>query len=363
MAGLAQRHACTFAVIAALAAGIAPARGYDVDAAARAFRLPSSSARPITVQRGWQGSDSAITVRGFERITQKYEWNALWKRHAPGAAAPAVDFEREMVIAIFGGKRAAGAELSLYSAAESEAIEVITMSYGYDVIQSGSSNPYLMMVIAKSDRPVSVLARGYCLMCSPQLHYSIMRESPEQKRDEFLRRSIEWWSKNDWDRAIAEYDRAIEIDTGSAPAWYGRGAALLAKNQYDRAIADLDQAIRLDPDYPAAYNNRCWAIAIAGRDLAKALTDCDRALRLDPGNAEALDSRGFVKLRLGRTEEAIADYTAALDRNPKLASSRYGRGVARLKTDAAAGNADISAAKAIQPDIAETFARYGVKAE
>ena len=51
MAGLAQRHACTFAVIAALAAGATPACAYDVDAAAKAFRLPYASARPVTVQR------------------------------------------------------------------------------------------------------------------------------------------------------------------------------------------------------------------------------------------------------------------------------------------------------------------------
>jgi hypothetical protein len=48
--------------------------------------------------------------------------------------------------------------------------------------------------------------------------------------------------------------------------------------------------------------------------------------------------------------------------NPKEASSLYGRGVAKLKKgDSNAGNSDIAAAKAIQADIAEEFARYGVK--
>jgi tetratricopeptide (TPR) repeat protein len=363
MARLAQRQACALFAVAALAAGIAPACAYDVEAAAKAFRLPSAAVRPLTVQRGWQGLDSAIALRGFERIGDVHDWRTLWKRHAPETAAPAVDFDLEMVIAIFGGKRAAGGDFLLYSVTESDAIEVVTMSYGTDVIRRETSNPYLLLVVSKSSKPVSVLARSYCLMCAPQLLYSVMQESPQKKRDDFLRIGDELRSESKWDRAIDQYNRAIEIDPDVARAWHGRGTAWLAMDRYDRAIVDLDHAIRLNPDHPASYNNRCWALAVSGRDLAKALADCDQSLRLDPGNSDAIDSRGFVKLRLGRTEEAIADFTAAIDRNPKLASALYGRGVARLKTDAAAGNADISAAKAIQPDIATTFLRYGVKPE
>ncbi len=56
------------------------------------------------------------------------------------------------------------------------------MSYGYDVIQPGSSNPYLIVVVPKSEKPVSVSARGYRLMCNPQVHYSVMQEAPEKAR-------------------------------------------------------------------------------------------------------------------------------------------------------------------------------------
>ena len=63
-----------------------------------------------------------------------------------------------------------------------------------------------------------------------------------------------------------------------------------------------------------------------------------------------------------RLDDAIADYDAALKLSPKLAGSLYGRGLARLrKGNTDDGNADIAAAKAIQSDVAEEFARYGVK--
>ena len=36
------------------------------------------------------------------------EWQALWQRHAPGRPAPAVDFAKNMVVAVFLGSRPSG---------------------------------------------------------------------------------------------------------------------------------------------------------------------------------------------------------------------------------------------------------------
>ena len=78
--------------------------------------------------------------------------------------------------------------------------------------------------------------------------------------------------------------------------------------------------------------------------------------------ADTLVLRGFVYLRLERFDNAIADYNSALEINSTMAISLYGRGLARLKKgDATGGDADIAAAKAIQPDIVEAFnTHYGV---
>ena len=47
--------------------------------------------------------------------------------------------------------------------------------------------------------------------------------------------------------------------------------------------------------------------------------------------------------------------------NPQNPYSLYGRGAAKLKKGDATGTDDVSAAKAVRTDIAEEFARYGVK--
>ena len=80
-----------------------------------------------------------------------------------------------------------------------------------------------------------------------------------------------------------------------------------------------------------------------------------------PNTAATLDSSGFVFLKMTQFDAAVSDYDAALRLNPKLASALYGRGVAKLKNEDPAGTEDVAAAKAIQADIAEEFARYGMQ--
>jgi tetratricopeptide (TPR) repeat protein len=95
--------------------------------------------------------------------------------------------------------------------------------------------------------------------------------------------------------------------------------------------------------------------------LKQALKDCDESLRFKPDDADTLDSRGFANLKSGNFDKAAADFDAALKLNPKLASSLYGRGIAKNKKQSGSGEADLAAAKAIDAKIAETFAGYGVK--
>jgi hypothetical protein len=64
---------------------------------------------------------------------------------------------------------------------------------------------------------------------------------------------------------------------------------------------------------------------------------------------------------LDRLDEAIADYDAALNLDPRMAVSLYGRDLAKQKKgDQAAADADIAAAKAIMATFADEFAKYGV---
>jgi hypothetical protein len=70
--------------------------------------------------------------------------------------------------------------------------------------------------------------------------------------------------------------------------------------------------------------------------------------------------RGYAHLRLAHIREALADFDAALKIDPHHPGALYGRGLTRLKSGDPGGEADIKAAKAYAPHVAENAALYGV---
>jgi uncharacterized protein (TIGR02145 family)/uncharacterized repeat protein (TIGR02543 family) len=88
----------------------------------------------------------------------------------------------------------------------------------------------------------------------------------------------------DYDLAVAEFDKAIQLSQNNAEAYYGRGRAYLRKGDNSRAVADYSQAIRLNPKDAISYSNRGRAYARMN-DYDNAVSDFESALRIDPNNA------------------------------------------------------------------------------
>jgi len=175
-------------------------------------------------------------------------------------------------------------------------------------------------------------------------------------------RARAYFNEKMYGSAVDDLTEVLRFRPDDTQALENRGLAFLAMDDYGRAIGDFGKVIDLQPTSVAAWRERCWTHAAAGRDLDDALEDCNKALSLKANDAAALDARCFVQLRLSAYAAAITDCSAAAAADPQLASSRYLRGVAKNKAgDVAGGDADIDAARARDPDIAQTFANYGVK--
>jgi tetratricopeptide (TPR) repeat protein len=65
-------------------------------------------------------------------------------------------------------------------------------------------------------------------------------------------RGVAYDDKGDYDRAIADFNVAIEYDPDDADYYSGRGKAYKHKGDYDKAIADFEYALKLEPDYEDA---------------------------------------------------------------------------------------------------------------
>lgn len=173
-------------------------------------------------------------------------------------------------------------------------------------------------------------------------------------------RGIAYSAKGDLERAIADFDKSLELYPGYINALMDRGIAYGTKGDHERALADFSAAVRANPRLADPYNGRCYTLALMGQ-AAAAIADCDRALALAPNTPYILDSRAYAYLRAGDFRRAAADYDLILQLEPKNAPALYGRGIARLRLGRRQdGEQDLAAARAADAGIDAEMGKIGL---
>jgi tetratricopeptide (TPR) repeat protein len=148
--------------------------------------------------------------------------------------------------------------------------------------------------------------------------------------EDFFNRAGAKKAAGDLDGAIADYDRAIQIDPKDAAIYNNRGLAKQAKGDLDAAIVDFNRAIQLNPKDAIAYSNRGNTKRDKG-DLDGAILDYNRAIRLDRKYAYAYYDRGLAKKQKSDLDGAIVDYNRVIELDPKFAKAYCDRGVAKRR--------------------------------
>jgi lipoprotein NlpI len=150
--------------------------------------------------------------------------------------------------------------------------------------------------------------------------------------------------KGDLNGAIADYNRAIELDPKYTGAYTGRGNVKQRKGDFNGAIADHNRAIELNPKFALAYNNRGYVKQLKS-DLGGALADYDRAIELDPKLALAYVNRGCANIVLRKWKAALEDFNRSFEvPNRDQDNAHIFAWLIRARLDETnAANADLSA--------------------
>ena len=115
------------------------------------------------------------------------------------------------------------------------------------------------------------------------------------------------------DAALAALTERIDAGGKDKSGYVAQRANLLSEaGRTPEAIAQLDAEITEKPGDPSLLNSRCWIKGTGNVALDTALKDCTKAIELSEYPQNALDSRGMVYFRMGRMEDALADFNAAL---------------------------------------------------
>jgi tetratricopeptide (TPR) repeat protein len=163
------------------------------------------------------------------------------------------------------------------------------------------------------------------------------------------RRGNVYHDKSEYDRAIADYTKAIEMNPRDAAAYNNRGIAYRAKGENESAIADYTKAIEMNPRDAVAHNNRGIAYRAQG-DNDRPIADHARAIAIDPESASAYNNRGIAYRTKGDNDRAIADHAMAIEIDGESASTYYNRALAfRAKGDNDSAIEDTTMAIEINP--------------
>jgi len=150
-----------------------------------------------------------------------------------------------------------------------------------------------------------------------------------------VQRGVALRTQGEFDKAIAEFSRAILLDPHNAQAYEGRGNAHVNKGEFDKAIADYTHALKIDATLALVHVNRGLAHA-KKKDSDKAIADYTAAVALDPKLPLAYLNRGSAYARRGDYQQALVDFTASLQIDHRQALAYFNRGLAHSKL----GNVD-----------------------
>jgi tetratricopeptide (TPR) repeat protein len=146
--------------------------------------------------------------------------------------------------------------------------------------------------------------------------------------------ALEWFEQGtqelrsgNFEGALTNYDKGLEIQPENSEGWYARGIVLHYLNDYGEAIASFDQARAINPNDHNVWNMRGVSLSHFNR-CEEAISSFDQALKITPDDYQSWFNRGITLCDyLARYEEAITSFDEALKIKPDYCEAWYNRGV------------------------------------
>jgi tetratricopeptide (TPR) repeat protein len=212
------------------------------------------------------------------------------------------------------------------------------------------------LAFARLNRGAARMALGDRIMAAGDFtqalqHYDSAIDPQKPDALNLYRRAATRDAMGETDKAIDDYSEAIRRDPKSPLAFYGRGVLLASrKRAFTRAIADFDKVLDLQPDNVDALILRGDSYSQLGQ-TGRALADLNRAVTEAPDNAQAFLFRGLAQGRRGEDRLALADYDQAIKLEPRYVDALVNRAAVHASQGRAADAIrDLDAALAIRPN-------------
>ena len=168
----------------------------------------------------------------------------------------------------------------------------------------------------------------------------------------FSNRGLTYFRKKDFENAVKDYNRAIELDPKDSWSWLNRGASLANLGKLVEGESDVKKALELNPNEPQnkttfdqieaelhpperktfyggasteplssakEYFERAAGKFTKDKDYEGAILDFTACLKLEPNNSSCYYSRGVAEYSAGKLAAALADINKSLELEPTYA--------------------------------------------
>lgn len=123
-------------------------------------------------------------------------------------------------------------------------------------------------------------------------------------------------SMNNFDGAILEYKKAVEMAPQQPGTHYKLGGAYWSISQWDAATKEFEAELVNDPQNCSAYYKLGDIVLLKHDDPQAALDQLNKSLAICPNLIDAREDRARALLRMDRQQEALPDLDAAAHANP-----------------------------------------------
>ena len=156
---------------------------------------------------------------------------------------------------------------------------------------------------------------------------SIVAAEPAPDYIFYRKRADENNLKGEYELAVGDYNKAIELNPADSAAYYNRGRANSGRKSYDLAILDYNKTIELDPKDSNAYFNRGDIYEKKG-NLQQAVSDYEKAVEFDAKNERAKNNLKRVRDEQAKTltkpktqETSVIPELPNIPESPKVTES------------------------------------------
>ncbi len=142
--------------------------------------------------------------------------------------------------------------------------------------------------------------------------------------------------KENYEKAIDYYKKAISIDPKYAQAWVGLSSVhgmqtiselIPVDEGYRIARQEVEKALELDPNLASAHSRLGWIKLNYDWDWEGADRSYKKALKLDPGDAAIISEASVLSRTLGRLDEGLSLIRRSTELNPVSISAYKELGV------------------------------------